>query len=449
MTVKFGFYDSLNGDRLYNADDINTFFEGVFTDGVFEFVGSKLIVEPSPGTMNIMVRDGRAYFNKLWIRNTSTLTLPIEPSHVIYDRIDIVILEFDSSITVRENSIRVITGIPSATPIPPTLINTSSVHQYALAHIYVAASASEIESTDITNKIGTVSTPYAKSLLSEPVSGGTTPGLFEARLSLSSTIPITIENTADQDTLYLHPFKGNRVSLYNGSEWAMYTLLSPISLSLNSLPTSSRPYDIFVYDNGGSLELNAVSWTNFTTRTTELAILDGVYVKSGSSGYKYIGTIYIDSTKKSSMEVDSINVTTKLRRHVWNYYNRLWSHARHVSTASHTYTSSTYRKWNNNDALTHEVVIGVLEEDITAFAGGNVSNSGNIDVAINWTSGGGELVDLFVSGTNGISAFTGGGLRRHKIVNPGLIEVAAVQAGSTALGTGTFNSGVLDVALNM
>lgn len=174
MTVKFGFYDSLNSDRLYNANDINTFFEGVFSDGVFEFVGDALNVTNSPGTMNILIGTGRAWFNNLWLRNTSTLTLAISPSSLIHPRKDLVILEFDSSITVRENSIKVLTGIPSATPIPPILANTSTLHQYALAEIYVDTAVSEIEDVDITNKIGTVGTPYTVSLLSEPSSGFTT-----------------------------------------------------------------------------------------------------------------------------------------------------------------------------------------------------------------------------------------------------------------------------------
>lgn len=172
MTVKYGFYDSLNGDRLYNANDINTFFEGVFSDGVFEFVGDGLKVENSPGTMNVLVKDGRAWFNNLWIRNTSTLTLTLEPSHMIYDRIDVVILEFDSSMSVRENSIKIITGTPSTTPVPPVLTHTSTLNQYALAHIYVGASVSEILMADITNKIGTISTPYAKSLVYGPTTLG-------------------------------------------------------------------------------------------------------------------------------------------------------------------------------------------------------------------------------------------------------------------------------------
>lgn len=170
MTVKYGFYDSLNGDRLYNANDISTMFDGLFSDGVFEFVGGGLQVENSPGTMNVLVNTGRAWFNNLWIRNTSTLVLPISPSDLIHDRIDLVVLEFDSSITVRENSIKVLTGIPAPIPIPQVLANTSTLKQYPLAEIYVAATVSEIEPTDITSKIGTIITPYATSLLSQGVS---------------------------------------------------------------------------------------------------------------------------------------------------------------------------------------------------------------------------------------------------------------------------------------
>lgn len=182
MTVKFGFFDSLNSDRLYNANDINTFFEGVFSDGVFEFVGGALAVEHSPGTMNVLVNTGRAWFNNLWLRNTSTLTLAIGPSSLIHPRKDLVVLEFDSSITVRENSIKVLTGVPAAIPIAPTLANTSTLHQYTLAEIYVDTGVSEITAIDITNKIGTIGTPYATSLLSEPSTAPPTTALNDFQL---------------------------------------------------------------------------------------------------------------------------------------------------------------------------------------------------------------------------------------------------------------------------
>jgi hypothetical protein len=202
MTVKYGFYDSLNGDRLYNANDINTFFEGVFSDGVFESVGGALAVENSPGTMNVLVNTGRAWFNNLWIRNTSTLTLTVEPSHMVFDRIDYVVLEFDSSITVRENSIKILKGTAAIIPIPPILANTSTLKQYKIAEIHVEASATEILETDITNTVGTVGTPYATSLVSGPES--TAVNDFQVGNGIGGWIKKTLEEVKTIIGFYAH-----------------------------------------------------------------------------------------------------------------------------------------------------------------------------------------------------------------------------------------------------
>lgn len=197
MTVKFGFYDSLNGDRLYNANDFNTIFEGIFSDGVFEHVGDALIVEHNPGVMGVLVKTGRAWFNNSWIRNTSILSVVLTPSSLIHDRIDLIVLEFDSSITVRENSIKVVTGVPAAIPIPPVLANTSTLHQYALAEVLIPATSSEVLLTDITNKIGSVGTPYSRSLISEPSSGPVTTTLndFQVGDGIGNWVTKTLAQT--------------------------------------------------------------------------------------------------------------------------------------------------------------------------------------------------------------------------------------------------------------
>lgn len=271
-----------------------------------------------------------------------------------------------------------------------------------------------------------------------------TPDTFCARLSLSSGSAVPTSDLVSQSTLYLHPYKGNRISLYDGAQWINHTLSSAISLSLTGLATASQCYDIFVYDNSGTLTLEAVVWTSATVRATALVYQDGVEVKASATTKRYVGTVYIDASKQATMEWDRVNSTTIARRHVWNRYNQVWTHVRHVSTASHTYTSATYRKWNNTDALTQEIVIGLLEQDVTCFAGGQVDDGANLDVAINWSSGGGELVDLRNDNAAIVSAFTGGGLRRNRIATEGLATIVVVEVGNGS--AGTFGSGVLDVA---
>ena len=39
MTVSYGFYNSLNGDRKYNARHMSMIFDGIIRDGVFMSIG--------------------------------------------------------------------------------------------------------------------------------------------------------------------------------------------------------------------------------------------------------------------------------------------------------------------------------------------------------------------------------------------------------------------------
>jgi hypothetical protein len=160
MTVSSGFFNALNNDRTYDAIQMSSIFDGVVADGVFSTVGSALLVGTSTG-MNVSVGSGRSWFNHVWLYNDGPLVLAISTSEIVLNRIDIVYLEVDSSDAVRAASIKVLKGTPGTVPVAPTLTNTTYVHQYPLAHIYVGANVTTITAPNITNKIGTVSCPFA------------------------------------------------------------------------------------------------------------------------------------------------------------------------------------------------------------------------------------------------------------------------------------------------
>lgn len=164
MTLTYGFYDSLNGDRKYNASQMSKLFEGIITDGIFESVGSALIVT-SNSNMTVSVGTGRAWFDLTWTNNDSVLVLTAQASEAALNRIDTVVIEINTDLAVRANSIKIIKGTPATTPVAPTLSNTATLKQYALANLYVAANVTQITTGNITNKIGTVSTPFITSPL--------------------------------------------------------------------------------------------------------------------------------------------------------------------------------------------------------------------------------------------------------------------------------------------
>ncbi len=154
MSVTYGFYNSLNGDRKYDAIQLSSLFDGLITDGVFASIGTAFAVKAATGnTVNVGI--GKAWFNHTWTLNDAVLPLEAPVSDVLLDRIDAVVLEVDSSEFVRANSIKFVQGTPSSQPVRPTMASSETLHQYPLCYIYRAAGSTEITQADITNMVGT------------------------------------------------------------------------------------------------------------------------------------------------------------------------------------------------------------------------------------------------------------------------------------------------------
>lgn len=166
MAVTYGFYNSLNKDRMYNAEQMSSIFNGIITDGVFSTIGDALMTVAGTG-MQVIVKSGRAWFNSTWTLNDAQLPLDVPAADVSMTRIDAVILEVNSAISARANSIKVLKGIPSANPTKPTLSATETLHQYALAYITVAAGVTSITAANIEINVGKTTCPFITSVLQQ------------------------------------------------------------------------------------------------------------------------------------------------------------------------------------------------------------------------------------------------------------------------------------------
>lgn len=164
MSLTSGFYNSISGDRKYTATQISALFDGILNDGIFSTIGSGFAVSANTG-MNINVGTGRAWFHRTWTDNDAIIPLTVDAAEVVLDRIDIVALEVNLTDEIRANSVKIVKGTPSSTPVAPTLTNADGVYQYPLAHIYVAAGVVEILTANITSKIGTLDCPYISGLM--------------------------------------------------------------------------------------------------------------------------------------------------------------------------------------------------------------------------------------------------------------------------------------------
>lgn len=147
--AKYGFFNSLNGDRTYDADDLSDFFLKLIPNGILRSSGADPL-KVSEGTgMTVEIAPGYAFIQAkyLLIEAATSLTIPAADSSL--DRIDRVVIRLDRQ--QRKMYLRVSAGTPAATPEPPELARLSSVYDLSLATISVSAGATAITDADITD----------------------------------------------------------------------------------------------------------------------------------------------------------------------------------------------------------------------------------------------------------------------------------------------------------
>lgn len=167
MAVTSGFFNSVNHDRLYDAEQLSSIFDGIIEDGVFQNVGDAFSVHAVDGQDDIVsVGTGRAWFDHTWTLNDTPLTINVDPPNIMLDRIDAIVIDVDRNPDVRKNSIIYVKGEEDTYPEPPELIKTDLRNQYPLA--YISRSSGEsvpIKQSDITYKVGSEECPSVTGIL--------------------------------------------------------------------------------------------------------------------------------------------------------------------------------------------------------------------------------------------------------------------------------------------
>ena len=141
------FYNSQDGDRIYDADSFEHLLKRFFTSGVF--AGSCQVQADGNG-MTCTVGSGYANCNgkvRFFFENTS---LSFTNAHATYNRIDTVVVERND--TDREITCKVVQGTYSATPTAPAPVRENGIYQLVLAEIYIAAGTTGITQSMITDK---------------------------------------------------------------------------------------------------------------------------------------------------------------------------------------------------------------------------------------------------------------------------------------------------------
>ena len=167
MAIRSGFYNSVAGDkRKYFNEDMSRLIHLLINDGIFQNFENQFLVHPGNG-LEVIVASGLGWFNNHWIYNDNDYVIKLGAAPIVtqYKRIDSIVIKMDDSLNVREGKILCIQGTPSEVPSPPRLVDSEDVHYHKLADVLVGANVTSIIASNITNYVGTTTTPFITGIL--------------------------------------------------------------------------------------------------------------------------------------------------------------------------------------------------------------------------------------------------------------------------------------------
>lgn len=139
------FFNSIEGDRKYDADSMTDWLKPFFKTGIFN--GGCQVVSNNNMTVNVKVGyvniDGKVkHFDE-------EETLVISAAHSTLNRIDNICVRRND--TDRDITLYVQEGTQSAVPVAPTPVRESGIYDLVIAQIYVNAAAVSITQSSITD----------------------------------------------------------------------------------------------------------------------------------------------------------------------------------------------------------------------------------------------------------------------------------------------------------
>lgn len=144
--ITFGFFDSVDGDRKYSADDISNFFETLIPDGVMAEPENTLQVCESSG-LTIKILPGWGFIQRKWIHSDADVYLTLDQPDIILNRADRIVLRLNRTLRTMEIAIR--RGTASESPVLPSLQRDDTIWEISLAYVMVWAGAESITQNDI------------------------------------------------------------------------------------------------------------------------------------------------------------------------------------------------------------------------------------------------------------------------------------------------------------
>lgn len=140
------FFNDVDNDRVYFAEDFAEYFAPFFTNGIFNN-GCKVSGENS--SMSVSVSKGLGFINGYRYINDRPKVLTIENADGVLSRIDNIVIRW--TLPNRDGVAQVIKGSFSENPVAPPLVRTSTTYDLRIAKVSIPAGTTTITQDLITD----------------------------------------------------------------------------------------------------------------------------------------------------------------------------------------------------------------------------------------------------------------------------------------------------------
>lgn len=167
INVNCGFFDAIDNDRRYSADEMTMPYKRIVANGIFATPAgtpsTDLQVISAGSGMDIIVKHGNGIIGDKWFENATDVRITVPNNTDVVNRVDSVIAQVDTRSSGRVGNIVYRTGGASA----PDLDPTTGVYEFRLANITVAPNATTITDSVINDRRGSAECPWVTSLIQQ------------------------------------------------------------------------------------------------------------------------------------------------------------------------------------------------------------------------------------------------------------------------------------------
>ena len=255
MAKRFGFFNSINGDRKYLATDLSQAFDVGISTGLKADNADNYKIVPSANMQVKMMPGGAMIFGHYLLDEEEEL-INLDVAHAELNRIDRIVLRYDK----LERSIKtaVINGTPALTPVAPAVLRTNEQFDLVLADIYIGKAATTITAANITDMRESDLCGFIG------VKGATSQIDFDAHVSETSGKHIT-ESGSNENGSYIKFDNGTQIC-HSKNITLLYT--SGLLAAGWTFPAGFGVVDYSVFATPTGNQIDSVDRGNITTENT-------------------------------------------------------------------------------------------------------------------------------------------------------------------------------------